>query len=70
MQLCTAAEVTLNCHLRGRQHQFNLDKRDAAERSVYVRGFPVPSTQQDLDELFKQFGKVKRLWMSGHGVCL
>ena len=59
----------MNAHLRGRPHQFNLDKRRSAERSVYVRGFPVHSAvKEDLQELFEPFGKVKSIWLPGNYV--
>lgn len=60
------AEAVLNSHLRGRPHQFNLDKRRSAERSVYVRGFPKYSTiKDDLQSFFERFGKVKSIWLPG-----
>ena len=56
----------MNSHLRGRPHQFNLDKRRSAERSVYVRGFPKHTTiKDDLQALFERFGKVKNIWLPG-----
>lgn len=46
----------------------NLDKRRAAERSVYVRGFPKASSKEKLLEFFSECGKVLDIWLSGNGV--
>ena len=59
----------MNDHLRGRPHQFNLDKQRSAARSIYVRGFPnKPSIQKDLQALFELKGKVKNVWIPGNFV--
>ena len=59
----------MNTHLRGRPHQFNLDKHRSALRSVYVRGFPKHSSaKDDLQALFEQFGKVRKIWLPGNFV--
>ena len=66
MWLYVYAVGVMNTHLRGRPHQFNLDKLKSAERSVYVRGFPKSSTtKDDLQGLFELFGKVKSIWLPG-----
>ena len=61
----------MNAHLRGRSHQFNLDKQRSAARSVYVRGFPNHSAiKDDLRVLFERYGKVKNIWLPGNYVSV
>lgn len=60
------AAADLQSHLRGRRHQHSLDLAAAAERSVYVRGFPPKEVEESaLWEVFEKFGAIKQICFGG-----
>ncbi len=57
-------EASMHDHLRGRKHQMALDKAAEVARSIYVKGVPQDLTrEEDLPDLFGQFGQVKHSWV-------
>ena len=48
-----------------------LDRAEAADRSVYVRGFPPEQLQEgDLKALLQQFGTIRNITIDVHKVVL
>ena len=61
-------------HIQGKKHQNALQfwdrKKEAARLSIFVRNFPMGTTEQELWQYFAQFGRVTKVSIVPPKVCI
>ena len=51
-------------HLLGKRHWSNQRARDEAQRSIYIRGFPVDTQEKDIQDVLSVFGAIHKTIIS------